>query len=238
MGQGLKAGIDKSLDNVRKIESRKRIFCQSRKIYIFISLSTLDFREWEDEFLFLFSKFKIRISKFSFYSRFYFLGSRKSLILGGIFVFFSFFVSVFFFSRVALFSGQRILGVWLRGILAVGGITRPEVVNRPVNYSQPPHLRVCFCTLAFSFVYLHLFKTTRWLFHICVSATTFGFPVKEKVKNGSGGIFRRHGGARATNGVMAGLKMHSWGEMFFNVSDPKSNMYVPVPVPFMYLYHD
>ena len=76
------------------------------------------------------------------------------------------------FYQVALFSGQRILGVWLRGILAVGGITRAEVVNRPVNYSQPPHLRVCFCTLAFSFVYLHLFKTTRWLFHICVSATT------------------------------------------------------------------
>ena len=50
-----RAGIDESLDIMRKIESRKKekFLSRSQKKNILISLSIIDFREWEDKFLFL-----------------------------------------------------------------------------------------------------------------------------------------------------------------------------------------
>ena len=51
-------GIDKSLALERKIESRKRNFSLDlENLIVSISLSTLDFREWQDKFLFLLSYF-------------------------------------------------------------------------------------------------------------------------------------------------------------------------------------
>ena len=65
------AGIDKSLALERKIESRKRNFSLDLENLIFsISLSTLDFREWQQKILFPLSIFESGKKKFSFYSRF------------------------------------------------------------------------------------------------------------------------------------------------------------------------
>ena len=64
-------GIDKSLALERKIESRKRNFSLDLENLIFsISLSTLDFREWQQKILFPLSIFESGKKKFSFYSRF------------------------------------------------------------------------------------------------------------------------------------------------------------------------
>ena len=78
----METGIDESLNLVRKIESRRRNFSQSRKIILYlgpvkmvfldelsISLPLLETRDKNFTFLFLLSKFEIRISYFSFYSR-------------------------------------------------------------------------------------------------------------------------------------------------------------------------
>ena len=64
-------GIDKSLALERKIESRKRNFSLDLENLIFsISLSPLDFREWQQKILFPLSIFESGKKKFSFYSRF------------------------------------------------------------------------------------------------------------------------------------------------------------------------
>ena len=55
-------GIDKSLALERKIESRKRNFSLDLENLIFsISLSTLDFREWQQKILFPFTKIQARV---------------------------------------------------------------------------------------------------------------------------------------------------------------------------------
>ena len=65
------AGIDKSLALERKIESRKRNFSLDlENLIVSISLSTLDFREWQETILFLLSIFESGKKQFSFYSRF------------------------------------------------------------------------------------------------------------------------------------------------------------------------
>ena len=64
-------GIDKSLALKRKIESRKRNFSLDlENLIVPISLSTLDFREWQGTILFLLSIFESGKNKFSFHSRF------------------------------------------------------------------------------------------------------------------------------------------------------------------------
>ena len=66
------SGIDKSLALERKIESRKRNFSLDlENLIVSISLSTLDFREWQDKILFLLSIFESGKTKFSFHSRFF-----------------------------------------------------------------------------------------------------------------------------------------------------------------------
>ena len=65
------SGIDKSLALERKIESRKRNFSLDlENLIVPISLSTLDFREWQETILFLLSIFESGKNKFSFHSRF------------------------------------------------------------------------------------------------------------------------------------------------------------------------
>ena len=67
----LLSGIDKSLALERKIESRKRNFSLDlENLIVPISLSTLDFREWQETILFLLSIFESGKNKFSFHSRF------------------------------------------------------------------------------------------------------------------------------------------------------------------------
>ena len=74
------SGIDKSLALERKIESRKRNFSLDLENLIFsISLSTLDFREWQQKILFPLSIFKSGKKKFSFYSRFSRVERKNSL---------------------------------------------------------------------------------------------------------------------------------------------------------------
>ena len=68
---GCTPGIDKSLALERKIESRKRNFSLDlENLIVPISLSTLDFREWQETILFLLSIFESGKTNFSFYSRF------------------------------------------------------------------------------------------------------------------------------------------------------------------------
>ena len=63
-------GIDKSLALERKIESRKRNFSLDlENLIVPISLSTLDFREWQGTILFLLSIFESGKNKFSLHSR-------------------------------------------------------------------------------------------------------------------------------------------------------------------------
>ena len=74
------AGIDKSLALERKIESRKRNFSLDlENLIVSISLSTLDFREWQETILFLLSIFESGKTNFSFYSRFSRVARQNSL---------------------------------------------------------------------------------------------------------------------------------------------------------------
>ena len=85
------AGIDKSLALERKIESRKRNFSLDlENLIVPISLSTLDFREWQETILFLLSIFESGKNKFSFHSRFSRVARQLSL---STLVFFSIFES-------------------------------------------------------------------------------------------------------------------------------------------------
>ena len=74
--------IDKSLALERKIESRKRNFSLDlENLIVSISLSTLDFREWQEKFSF-YSRFsRVARTKFSFYSRFSRVARQNSLSL-------------------------------------------------------------------------------------------------------------------------------------------------------------
>ena len=84
-------GIDKSLALERKIESRKRNFSLDlENLIVPISLSTLDFREWQGTILFLLSIFESGKNKFSFHSRFSRVARQISL---STLVFFSIFES-------------------------------------------------------------------------------------------------------------------------------------------------
>ena len=84
-------GIDKSLALERKIESRKRNFSLDlENLIVPISLSTLDFREWQETILFLLSIFESGKNKFSFHSRFSRVARQISL---STLVFFSIFES-------------------------------------------------------------------------------------------------------------------------------------------------
>ena len=74
------AGIDKSLALERKIESRKRNFSLDlENLIVSISLSTLDFWEWQETILFLLSIFESGKTNFSFYSRFSRVSRQNSL---------------------------------------------------------------------------------------------------------------------------------------------------------------
>ena len=85
------SGIDKSLALERKIESRKRNFSLDlENLIVPISLSTLDFREWQETILFLLSIFESGKNKFSFHSRFSRVARQISL---STLVFFSIFES-------------------------------------------------------------------------------------------------------------------------------------------------
>ena len=85
------AGIDKSLALERKIESRKRNFSLDlENLIVPISLSTLDFREWQETILFLLSIFESGKNKFSFHSQFSRVARQISL---STLVFFSIFES-------------------------------------------------------------------------------------------------------------------------------------------------
>ena len=78
--EGNKAGIDKSLALERKIESRERNFSLDlENLIVPISLSTLDFREWQETILFLLSIFESGKTNFSFYSRFSRVARQNSL---------------------------------------------------------------------------------------------------------------------------------------------------------------
>jgi len=89
--QDSRAGIDKSLALERKIESRKRNFSLDlENLIVPISLSTLDFREWQETILFLLSIFESGKNKFSFHSRFSRVARQISL---STLVFFSIFES-------------------------------------------------------------------------------------------------------------------------------------------------
>ena len=71
---------DESLALERKIESRKRNFSLDlENLIVPISLSTLDFREWQETILFLLSIFESGKNKFSFHSRFSRVERKNSL---------------------------------------------------------------------------------------------------------------------------------------------------------------
>ena len=76
----LNTGIEESLALERKIESKKRNFSLDlENLIVAISLSTLNFREWQQKILFPLSIFESGKKQFSFYSRFSKVARQNSL---------------------------------------------------------------------------------------------------------------------------------------------------------------